>query len=174
MLGAPRRAGPEADKRGPRASDPPAGSRQGTRLDPRVGAATALRVARCTSARPCAATASGGGARQCNKAGPEQAWGGVHGDEEEAVDLTGESTDGVRRRAGGAAANGGCGRRATPTALHGEGRGWVRKEIGGGRHKEAPHARNWRGTHRGRRISDGNRGRGRRPRRVGSRDRVRV
>ena len=105
---------------------------------------------------------------------PEQVGGGAHSEEEEAADLTGDGADGERRRAGSAVANGGCGRRATPAALHGEGRGRVRKEIGGGRHKEAPHARNWRGTHRGRRISDGNGARGRRPWRVGARDRVRV
>ena len=97
-----------------------------------------------------AALTGDGERRRRDEAGPEQAGEGAHGDEEEAVDLTGDSADGERRRAGSAAVNGGCGRRATPAALHGKGGGRVRKGNEGGRCEEAPHARNRGGTHRGR------------------------
>ena len=69
------------------------------------------------------------------------------------MDLTGDSADGERRRAGEAAANGGCGRRATPNGLHGQREGRMRRGTGRGGGGDAPQARNRAAAHRRRRIA---------------------
>ena len=69
-------------------------------LDRGVGAATASRASRGARARACAATASGGGAKRRNGAGPERERGGAHGDAEVAASLTGGLDGGEQRRGG--------------------------------------------------------------------------
>ena len=71
-------------------------------------AATARR-----GARDAVAPADDGAA----EAGPERFGARAHGVEGATANLTGDGADRERRRAGGATANGGCGRRATPAAL---------------------------------------------------------
>ena len=110
MLDPPRRAGPEADKRGPRASGPPRPGQGKAGLDRGLGAATASRGASCGArARAATATASGG-ARRHGEVKPERGRGGVHGVEGMAASLTSDGTGEERRRTGGAAALGGGGR----------------------------------------------------------------
>ena len=114
LLGAPGRAGPEADKRGPWASDPPAGSRQGTRPDRGVDAATTSRGA----ARAHVARGDGGGA---GVAGPETGRRCAHGVEGTAASLTGGDAGEERQRRGGVTDRGGGGRRRAAAALQGGG-----------------------------------------------------
>ena len=78
-LGAPRRAGPEADRRGPRASGPPRPGQGNTCLDRGVGAATTSRVARAARwPRAPRAPARRGRAHAAVKATAclDPAWGG--------------------------------------------------------------------------------------------------
>ena len=122
---------------GPRASGPPqAGSRQGGCLDCGVGAATA----QPPRARRDDTWLEGLGAR-------------AHGVKKVAVSLTGGLDGGERRRGNGATPTSGGGRRGSPAALQGRGRGRIRRGIEGGEGGEASPARNRATAHRRRRIA---------------------
>ena len=54
------------------------------------------------------------------------------------MDLTGDGADGERRRAGDAAANGGCGRTGAVAGLCSKGEGRVRREIERGQGEMLP------------------------------------
>ena len=96
-----------------------------------MGAATTSRVARCARARACAATASGGGARRRDGAGPERAGEGAHGAEGMEARLTSGGAGEERQRTGGATMLGGGGPRRSPTALQEGKESRVRGEIEG-------------------------------------------
>ena len=70
-----------------------------------------------------------------------------------AASLTGGLDGGERRRGGGATATSSGGRRGSPAALHGRGRGRIRRGIEGGEGGEASPARNRATAHQNGRIA---------------------